>query len=213
MSTLEEKSVPSTNVLTINRPSATRSASNQSIEVLSTIDDVDSTHSVTPSHSLRNEKSFDREASPFSPFYSPNPTRYSLEKNKSESKQNINVIPVTSYDTDVEAGLTPQRTTNTCGGKMSLLQSKSRGDIECTVWPGQNALKQKKKAMRRERGKHLMCCGWMSSLSRKNRIYAKILIALIIVGIAIGVGVGISRSVGGGVWKNKDNANAPISHD
>ena len=211
MSTVEEKPAPGANVLTIARPAATRSTSYQSTEVLSTIEDVDSTHSLTPSQSTRNEKSLERENSPFSPFYNPTPTRYSLDKAKSESKQNINIIPSNSYDTDVEACLTPQKTTGTYGGRMSLLKSKSRGDIECTVWPGQNALKQKKKDMRRERGKNLMCCGWMAGLSKKKKIYAKILIALLVVGIAVGVGVGISRAVGGGVWKNK-TSNAPISH-
>jgi hypothetical protein len=211
MSTADEKPAPSANVLTITRPTATRSASNQSIEVLSTIEDVDSTHSLSPTHSSRNEKSLERETSPFSPFYNPAPTRYSLEKNKSESKQNINVINSSSYDTDVEACLTPQKTDATCGGKVSLLKSKSRGDMECTVWPGQNALKQKKKAMRRERGKHLMCCGWMAGLNKKTKIWVKVLIALVVVGIAVGVGVGVSRAVGGGVWKNQDAANSPIN--
>jgi hypothetical protein len=204
MSATNEKTGVPTNVLTINRPTAARQASNQSIEVLSTIEDVDSTHSLSPTHSTRNEKSLERETSPFSPFYNPAPTRYSLEAQKSESKQNI-----TTYDTDVEACLTPQKTEATCG-RASLLKNKSRSDMDCTVWPGQKALKQKKKAMRKQKGKHLMCCGWMAGLDRKTKIWVKVLIALLVIGAAVGVGVGISRAVGGGVWK-KGNANAPIS--
>ena len=44
--------------------------------------------------------------------------------------------------------------------------------------------------------------GPWSRLSKKQRILAHILIALIIVGGAVGIGVGISKAVGGGVWKS-----------
>lgn len=95
---------------------------------------------------------------------------------------------------------------------MSLLTSKSRGDLECQVWPGQTQLKQKRKQMRKARGEDMMCCGCMAGLNKKTKLYVKILIALVIVGIAVGVGVGVSRAVGGGVYKDKDNPNAPIDH-
>jgi hypothetical protein len=204
MSTMDEKSaeVPTTNVLTINRPVNTRQASNQCIEVLSTIEDVDSTHSLSPTQTSHNEKSLERETSPLSPFYNPAPTRYSLEAQKSESKQNINIINA-AYDTDVEA-LTPY-TTNNAG-----LFTKRSGNPECTVWPGQNAMKMKKKAMRRERSKHMLC-GCMASLDKRTRIWIKVVIAVLVIGTAIGVGVGVSKAVGGGVWKSSTNANAPIS--
>ena len=42
----------------------------------------------------------------------------------------------------------------------------------------------------------------MRRLTRRQRIWVKILIALIIVGAAVGIGVGVSRAVGSGVWKN-----------
>lgn len=205
MSTIDEKSSaePVTNVLTITRPANARQGSNQSIEVLSTIEDVDSTHSLSPTQTSHNEKSLERETSPLSPFYNPAPTRYSLEAQKSESKQNINVINA-NYDTDIEA-LTPHQTKSNVG----LFKSKS-GNPECTVWPGQNAMRMKKKAMRREKGKYMLC-GCMASLDKRTRIWIKALIALLVIGTAVGVGVGVSRAVGGGVWKNSNNSNAPIS--
>lgn len=95
---------------------------------------------------------------------------------------------------------------------MSLLTSKSRGDLECQVWPGQSQLNQKRKQMRKAQGKDMMCCGCMAGLNKRTRLWVKILIALVIVGIAVGVGVGVSRAVGGGVYKDKDNPNAPIDH-
>jgi hypothetical protein len=206
MSAIDEKSesAPITNVLTINRPANARQASNQSIEVLSTIEDVDSTHSLSPTQASHNEKSLERETSPFSPFYNPAPTRYSLEAQKSESKQNINVISA-AYDTDVEACLTPAQTRSNA----RIFKSNS-GNPECTVWPGQKAMKMKKKAMRKERNKHNLCA-CMAGLDKRTKIWIKVLIALIVVGTAVGVGVGVSKAVGGGVWKSQSNANAPIS--
>ncbi|KAG0652678.1 hypothetical protein D0Z07_0718 [Hyphodiscus hymeniophilus] len=204
MSGNDEKTAAATtaNALTISRPSNARQNSHQSIEILSTIEDVDSTHSMSPTVVAHSEKSLEREASPFSPFYNPAPTRYSLEAQKSESRQNINVIN-SAYDTDVEA-LTPQSTKN-----VGLLKSKS-GNPECAVWPGQNAMKMKKKAMRRERNKHNVC-GCMAGLDKRTKIWIKVVIAVVVIGTAIGVGVGVSKAVGGGIWKSSDNSNAPIA--
>jgi hypothetical protein len=206
MSNINEKSEPATNVLTITRPAASRQPSSQ-VDVLSTIEDIDSTHSLTPTHTSQNEKSLDRETSPFSPFYNPNPTRYSLEAQKSESKQNINIISA-AYDTDVETGLTPERTRASCS-KAGLLKTKSGKDMDCTVWPGQKQMKMKKKEMRRQQAKHGVC-GCMAGLDRKTKIWIKVLIALLVVGAAIGVGLGISKAVGGGIWKSNSKSNAPI---
>jgi hypothetical protein len=165
---------------------------------------------LTPTHTVHNEKSFDREQSPFSPFYNPSPSRHSLEKAKSESTRNINVIS-TPYDTDIEAqSLAPQKTTNTCNGKISLLKSKSRGDLECQMWPGQTELKKKKKAMRKARGEDLMCCGCLSGMDQKKKICIKVLIILIVIGAVIGVSVGVTKAVGGGVFRSNGNPSAPL---
>jgi hypothetical protein len=210
MSTLDEKSAakPITNVLTITCPTTTRLGSNPSIQGLSTIEDIDSAHTLTPSNTSQNEeRSLERETSPFSPFYNPAPTRYSLEAQKSESKQSINVIQA-AYDTDVEACLTPQKTMAS-GNTTGLLNGK-KANVECTVWPGRRAMRMKKKAMRQERSKNMMC-GWISRLDKKVKVWIKVLIALLVIGTAVGVGVGVSRAVGGGVWRSSSNANAPIS--
>ncbi|RAL68130.1 hypothetical protein DID88_008842 [Monilinia fructigena] len=185
----EKSTLVNSNVLTINRPSPSRTQSNQS--VLSTIQDVDSTHSLSPSQTPHEKSSLAQETSPFSPFYNPNPTRYSLEAQKSSSKQNIAI-----YDTDVEAYLTPQQTT-----KSGLLsKAKTGATQECTVWPGQQQMKRKKKAMKHDRISAGIC-GCMAGFDRKTRIWIKVLIALVVVALAVGVGVGISRAVGGGVGR------------
>lgn len=203
----EKSSDTTTNVLTITRPSpASRKTSSAGVEVLSTIEDIDSTHTLTPTATSFDEKA--REAHAFSPFYNPAPTRLSLEAHKSESKLNVNVIS-TNYDTDLEACLTPQKSA-VSGSKAGLLNSKRRANEECTVWPGQKMMKLKKKEMRRAKAKYVLCpC--MAGLGRNTRIWIKVIIALVIIGGAIGVGVGVSKAVGGGVWKNNNNANAPIA--
>jgi hypothetical protein len=49
----------------------------------------------------------------------------------------------------------------------------------------------------------------LSSLSKKQRLAIKILIAVIIVGTMVGVALGITAAVHGGVWKS-NNQYAPI---
>jgi hypothetical protein len=71
-------------------------------------------------------------------------------------------------------------------------------------------MERKKKAMRIQRGKGAFC-GCMAGLDKKTKIWVKILILLLVVGIVVGVGVGVSRAVGGGVWKNQQSSNSPIS--
>ncbi|KAK7522123.1 uncharacterized protein IWZ02DRAFT_123738 [Phyllosticta citriasiana] len=67
---------------------------------------------------------------------------------------------------------------------------------ECTVWPSKQTLHEKAKAAKVQRGS----CQWWGRMSKKHRLWLKILIALTVVALAVGLSVGISRAVGGGVW-------------
>lgn len=203
MSDLNEKSAaPITNILTIERPAPPQQVSFPN--ALGHIEDIDSTHTLTPTTSVpQNEKT---SPSPFSPFYNPAPTRYSLEAHKSDSNQHVNVI--SAYETDIETGLIPQKTTAS-GSSAGLLKTKSR-DPNCTVWPGRHAMKMKKKAMRKERSKHSVC-GCMSGLDKRTKIWVKVGLALLVIGLVVAVGVGVSRAVGGGIWKGSHSSNSPIS--
>jgi hypothetical protein len=212
MSTLNEKAEPTTNVLTITRPTPTQRSPQTS--GLSPIEDIESTHSLTPTNTHEKSDSPTHSTSAFSPFYNPRSTRLSLEAQKTESKQNINVIS-TPYDTDLEAGpnLTPSRTHASNGllkNKTNNTGSTTNGKLlDRSVWPGHREMKLKKKAMRRAKSKHMLC-GCMAHLDKRTKIWVKVLIALLVVGAAVGVGVGISRAVGGGVWKNKSSSNSAI---
>jgi hypothetical protein len=64
-----------------------------------------------------------------------------------------------------------------------------------------------RKTTKRTRG-----CKLFKNLTTKQRLWVKIIIALILVAAAVGLGVGISRAVGGGVWAgNGQNKEIPHS--
>ncbi|KAK8255276.1 hypothetical protein HDK77DRAFT_28252 [Phyllosticta capitalensis] len=69
---------------------------------------------------------------------------------------------------------------------------------ECTVWPSKQTLQEKAKVAKAQRSS----CQWWGNLSKKHRLWLKILFALTIVALAVGLSVGISRAVGGGVWSS-----------
>lgn len=127
---------------------------------------------------------------PFSAFYSHPTTRTSLEQHKSESKVNIKI-----YEQDLEAG-----------SRIVLSSDGPRTKKECTVWPGRHQLIKKRREMEKNRG-----CNPMRNLSKKQRLWVKILIAMIIVGAAVGLGIGISKATGSGVFKTT-NSQASIGN-
>ena len=118
---------------------------------------------------------------PCSPFYSHPTTRTSLDQLRCSKV----------YDTDLESG-----------SKRFSIEPTTTGNTpmkECTVWPGQETIKQRTQDLRQSRR-----CRPFRGLTRKQRIWTKAVIALVIVGAAVGVGVGISKAVGGGVWKSNN---------
>ena len=121
---------------------------------------------------------------PFSAFYSHPTTRTSLEQHKSESKVNFKM-----YEQDLEAG-----------SRIVVSSDIPRTTKECTVWPGKHQLMEKRMKMEKSRG-----CNPMRTLSKKQKLWMKVLIAMIIVGAAIGLGIGISKATGSGVFKTTNS--------
>jgi hypothetical protein len=180
--------------ITINRPQTTPTKINRS-NILPTIEDADSIRSMTPTLTPAATRTHDdRESSPLSPFYNHSTTSYSREGQKSESKLNVNV-----YDSDIEACLSESNT----NALKPITTTKT--NTECTVWPGQRALMEKKRAARRQKG-----CNPMRNLDKRTKLWVKICIAILIVGSAVGVGIGVSKAVGGGVW-GSNSGTKPIS--
>ncbi|MCJ1467411.1 hypothetical protein MMC07_006035 [Pseudocyphellaria aurata] len=149
-------------------------------------DNASSTFSFTPTEDQTpTDENPPSARHPFSPFYLHPTTRTSLEQHQSESKVHIRV-----HEQDLEAG-------------SSIFPSSevSRNHKEHAVWPCNNQ-KYKNSSMKdmRKGG-----CGPLRRLSRKQRLVAKLLIGLIVVGAAVGIGIGISKAVGAGVWKNANS--------
>ncbi|CZR57994.1 uncharacterized protein PAC_07884 [Phialocephala subalpina] len=205
MSTLDEKSVVTTsdaigdaptsnhNVLTITRPSPARQ---QQGLVLSTIQDVDSTHSMSPPPSATNEKN------PINSLGSP--YQYSTHESRSDSKMNVNVVH-SDLDNDLEAQALTQEKTQASQSKSNLLKNKTKSCVD-PAWPGRNHLKQQRKIAKRDRA----CCRPWASLSKKGKGIITGVIFLVILGIALGVGFGISSRVGGTITTG-NGTNKPIT--
>ncbi|MCJ1482944.1 hypothetical protein MMC06_003110 [Schaereria dolodes] len=183
---LDEKSIVGAHIVHISPPD-TPQLNRPRLSLQHTSPSQISTIGVTPSASQcpTPVKEYDSTSThPYSAFYSHPTTRTSFEQQKSESRVNIQI-----YEQDLEAGsrILPS---------LDVSRSTTNKEKECTVWPGRHQIIQKEMASKRRGG------GPWSRLSKKQRILAHILIALIIVGGAVGIGVGISKAVGGGVWKS-----------
>jgi hypothetical protein len=191
MSTLNEKSVVittstvaepiNTNVLTITRPSPTRQHSGGAV-VLSTIQDCDSTRSMTPPQTAHHEKSpIDGDSSPYTFLQ------------KSESKQNINGSN-SGFDTDIEA-LAPQKTEAGCS-KTGLVPMKNKCLSTSNAWPSRTEQKKMMKAKKRNNA----CCGCWAGMTKMHRNLIKAAILLLLTGLIIGLCIGVTKAVHGGVF-------------
>ncbi|KAH8898577.1 hypothetical protein GQ53DRAFT_759792 [Thozetella sp. PMI_491] len=94
------------------------------------------------------------------------------------------------FDTDIEAIITTTETNH----RRSLECTK--GGTDCHVWPSQEHWKAKAKKAKQQRRN----CNCLGGLSKRNRIIAKALIGLLVVGIAVGVGFGVSKPLGASIW-------------
>lgn len=217
----EKAAAASISVITIPHPARAFKTSQRcspSVVFLSTIDDAESTRSLSPATTLSPDGKTD--LNPFSPFYNHSSTRLSLEAQQSESRRHevfpgaALITPTTTMyeDTDLEAGSTPP--TSACSLDKSPMRVRAAAardeNFHCTVWPSRHAMQLKKKAMRREKARSMLCGWWMAGLSKPARIWAKVALAVLLVGAAVGIAIGISKAVGGGVWKSNQATDAPL---
>jgi hypothetical protein len=147
----------------------------------------ESTMSSTSAELAKKELPLD-ESNPYSAFYKHPEARRSMDANSApQSKTHLGIH---AFERDMEAGLplsaaTTQQPKSSVDGRVK----------ECTMWPSKQAVMDQRKTYKRSRG-----CNLFKNLTSKQRLWAKIIIALIVVAAAVGLGVGISRAVGGGVW-------------
>lgn len=155
------------------------------------------------SHDLTTEKNMAIDTTnPFSAFYK-HPDASRERQSQEETPQGTKShLDVGISERDLEAGL-PLSAATTQQPKVSV-----DGRVkECTMWPSRQAVLEQKKRNQRKRG-----CNLFRNLNSKQRLWAKIFIALFIVAAAVGLGVGISRAVGGGVWSGQ-GSNKEIPHN
>lgn len=128
------------------------------------------------------------KAKPHSPFYCHPQTRTSLEQLKNESR--VTILQPSSLDLE--------------SGKSSELSPAGK-DGSVRVWPGKcRTAPRGLKNARKEDG-----TGWgcgMHRLSNRQRLLAKMMIAILLVGGIVAIGVGVSKAVGGGVYKSGDQS-------
>lgn len=55
-------------------------------------------------------------------------------------------------------------------------------------------------------------CGWMDSMSKKQKIAVKVFLAVLIIGGMIGIALGITAAVGGGVWRSNHRQSSISGH-
>ncbi|RYN24738.1 hypothetical protein AA0115_g7948 [Alternaria tenuissima] len=160
--------------------------------------------SATASAELAAKKEWAADPSnPYSAFYKHpealRETRHSLNESAPQSKTHLGVGV---HEHDLEGGV-PLSVASTQQPSKHSVDGRVK---ECTMWPTRQAVLDKRKSYQRKRG-----CAFFRNLTNKQRMWAKIIIALLVIGAAVGLGVGISRAVGGGVWAG-DGRSKEIPH-
>ncbi|EAT88894.1 hypothetical protein HBH56_067870 [Parastagonospora nodorum] len=187
-----EKHEPVTFGVTIEKPSASPQPQPtqpllQSPPALRSPPSNESTMSTTSADLAHKEMGVD-SSNPYSAFYKHPEARRSMDA--SSAPQSKVHLDIHTFERDPEAGLplsaaTTQQPKSSVDGRVK----------ECTMWPSRQAVMDQRKTYKRARG-----CNLFKNLTGKQRLWAKIIIALVVVAAAVGLGVGISRAVGGGVW-------------
>jgi hypothetical protein len=147
---------------------------------------------------LEKNPGFD-SSNPYSAFYKHPEARRSMDAASApQSKLHLGV-----YERDLEAGSTPGLPLSTATTQQPKTSVDGRVK-ECTMWPSRQTITERRKMSKRAKG-----CKLFGSLNSKQRLWAKIAIAMFIIAAAVGLGIGISKAVGGGIWKG-DHQDAPI---
>ncbi len=146
------------------------------------------------------QESYDPMAAPnpCSPFYSHPRTRTSFEQAKSESK-----IAIKVYEQDLESG-----SRILCPEASHQAETAPTTNKECTMWPSSKEQIKQSEARKKRRS---MACGPLAGLSKTQKLWLQILLALVIVGAATGMGIGIAKATHTGVYKT-DNTQGPIGN-
>ncbi|RFU76041.1 hypothetical protein TARUN_6202 [Trichoderma arundinaceum] len=100
------------------------------------------------------------------------------------------------FETDIEALNSHSSLDKPCR-KSTTLDAKT----DCQVWPGKDHWAKQAKQAKMKRNN----CTCMAQLSPRNKIIAKVLIIVLVVGVAVSVGFGISKPLGAPLWGKKES--------
>ncbi|RMZ74121.1 hypothetical protein GMOD_00004970 [Pyrenophora seminiperda CCB06] len=142
-------------------------------------------------------------SNPYSAFYKHPEALRETRQSLVDGQHNGKHLGLAVHEHDLEGGV-PLSVAST---QQQSKQSVDGRVKECTMWPTRQAVLDKRKSYKRKRG-----CAFFRNLTSKQRLWAKIVIALLVVAAAVGLGVGISRAVGGGVWAG-DGRSREIPHN
>jgi len=155
-------------------------------------------------------------ATPSTPFYSIASAQPSLQSLPSKKEPNVAV-----YETDLEAGRPCDATPTPLGSQSALdlpyalpvatndsyyKRSFEGRTKECTIWPTKETLRDKAKAQKvkkQQKTWHGCLKTKWDDMSKKQRIWVRVLVLLVIVALAFGLGIGISRAVHAGIYAGK----------
>ncbi|KAL7933959.1 hypothetical protein V8C35DRAFT_302875 [Trichoderma chlorosporum] len=112
------------------------------------------------------------------------------------SNPNSEKTTTNPFDADIEALHSHTSMDKPLRKSMTLDAKKN-----CQVWPGKDHWEQQARQTKMKRNN----CTCMADLSPRNKIIAKILIIVLVVGIAVSVGFGISKPLGAPLWGDKSN--------
>jgi hypothetical protein len=153
------------------------------------------------SAALEKTSGFD-STNPYSAFYKHPEARRSMDATASAPNSKVH-LDVGVYERDLESGSTQGLPLSVATTQQARVSVDGRVK-ECTMWPSRQTITERRKMSKRAKG-----CRLFGSLNSKQRLWAKIVIAMFIIAAAVGLGIGISKAVGGGIWKGNQQ-DAPI---
>lgn len=89
---------------------------------------------------------------------------------------------------------------------MDKIDTKALSPSDLQIWPTKHELEQRNKEDKKVEARRKW--NFIGALPKKQKLYAKLIIGVVVIAAAIGIGVGISRAVHGGVFKSEGNQQA-----
>lgn len=159
-----------------------------------------------------------------SPFYQHPPASFERPSFSHTRQTSLKNSPTTNEkDLEAQTATTPLTTAYTGPGNSDDNPFSSRISLdyskECKMWPSRTTLMQSKLADKRRKRDSRRCGAVRGAVqdawgarSKKQKLSAKIVLAVVVCGIMVAIGVGITNAVHGGVWSGESRT-TPLGDD